>query len=313
DPQIMITGILEGDAWSLSHRDLTSRYGRHRKCRVRTGKADHAGHEPGHERRAVGQVVSSACTSRPGRALRPLRKPSSSTTTKPAIVPPLRSTKERVAAAVPPVASTSSTTSTRRPLPPKKASACTSSVAVPYSRAYVAEFVSRGSLPALRTGTTPVPVAYAIAAASKNPRASMPATMSNRGVEPPYSSTIASTVRRKAGPSAKSGLRSLKTMPSLGKPGTSRTWLATISAISGPQSPVTAIDYLQPGQRLRPPDRPFEPGFPPGRFRACGRAPGRGAAAASTSPLSSDAAGCGLTLPVPLPAFATFAGRGSAA
>ena len=37
----------------------------------------------------------------------------------------------------------------------------------------------RGSLPALRTGTTPVPVAYAIAAATTKPRASMPATTSN--------------------------------------------------------------------------------------------------------------------------------------
>jgi len=37
----------------------------------------------------------------------------------------------------------------------------------------------RGSLPALRTGTTPVPVAYATAAATTKPRASTPATTSN--------------------------------------------------------------------------------------------------------------------------------------
>ncbi len=113
----------------------------------------------------------------PGGASRPARKPSSSSTVNPATVPPARSTRSRVASAVPPVASTSSTTRTRwpartRPRAPRASPSRTPGRTRP--RASLA-----GSLPALRTGTTPTPVAYATAAASRNPRASMPATTSN--------------------------------------------------------------------------------------------------------------------------------------
>src|SRR5258708_7167730 len=50
--------------------------------------------------------------------------------------------------------------------------------AAPYPGAEGAESAGRGSLPALRTGTTPTPAAYATAAAITNPRASIPATTS---------------------------------------------------------------------------------------------------------------------------------------
>ena len=47
-------------------------------------------------------------------------------------------------------------------------------VAVPYSSAYETDAAGRGSLPALRIGTSPTPAAIATAPASRNPRASTP-------------------------------------------------------------------------------------------------------------------------------------------
>ena len=49
----------------------------------------------------------------------------------------------------------------------------------PYSSAYETDAAGRGSLPALRIGTRPTPAAIATAPASRNPRASTPATTSN--------------------------------------------------------------------------------------------------------------------------------------
>ena len=62
---------------------------------------------------------------------------------------------------------------------PGAMSSCASIVAVPYSSAYETDAAGRGSLPALRIGTSPTSAAIAIAPASRNPRASTPATTSN--------------------------------------------------------------------------------------------------------------------------------------
>ncbi len=66
-----------------------------------------------------------------------------------------RGDESALAAAVPPVASTSSTMRTTSSAP--NASEWTSSESVPYSRSYVTDVVSHGSLPGLRAGTKPAP------------------------------------------------------------------------------------------------------------------------------------------------------------
>src|SRR5439155_23425339 len=94
-----------------------------------------------------------AWTSQPLSCSRPLSEDNSTRKASPTISPPSWRTRLTVAAAVPPVASRSSTMSTRSPI--AIASRCTASELEPYSRLYLTSKMSAGSLPGLRTGTTP--------------------------------------------------------------------------------------------------------------------------------------------------------------
>src|SRR5262245_46506472 len=80
----------------------------------------------------------------------------------PTTIPPSSSTSSILACAVPPVARTSSSTITRDP--GETASRCTWRLSVPYSSAYVASTVSRGSFPGFRAAMKPAPSSYASAA-----------------------------------------------------------------------------------------------------------------------------------------------------
>src|SRR3954449_8207359 len=161
--------------------------------------------------------VSSAWTSYPSSAARPLRNASSIRNPHPTTVPPSCSTSRHSVRAVPPVARRSSCTSTRAPL--ATASVCSSSASVPYSRTYSARTVAAGSLPGLRASTNPAPSSRARAGPSRNPRASAPMTTSMSG-----GATSASPVTAASRPfgSARTGVMSLNPMPGLGKSGISR-------------------------------------------------------------------------------------------
>jgi len=98
-------------------------------------------------------------------------------------------------------------------------SACTSRVASPYSSAYDSASVSPGSFPAFRTRRRPAPAVVAAAAANAKPRASTPATTSNR---PANGATSSAATVASAGPSASTGVRSTKRMPGVGKSGITR-------------------------------------------------------------------------------------------
>ena len=147
------------------------------------------------------------------------------------------------AAMVPPVASRSSTISTRWPR--RMASACISSVSVPYSRAYSALMAFHGSLPGLRMGTKPAPSSIAAAVPKMNPRLSAPHTTSTRASR--KGSTSRCTACDSPCRSASSGVMSLKMIPFLGKSGTSRisrsseTASSTLSPIASSPSPALTI------------------------------------------------------------------------
>src|SRR4051812_13504086 len=120
-----------------------------------------------------------------------------------------------------------------------------------------------------------------------NPRASIPATTSKDPA--PCSAMIASTAAANAGPSANSGIRSLNRIPGFGKSGTSRTLLATRSAIcTGPPPPTATgaanaapVDSYQIvlATAAAPAGTPARAGplALPGTGRRPGAGPGRGA------------------------------------
>ncbi len=98
--------------------------------------------------------------------------------------------------------------------PAFRSSAWTSISAVPYSSSYACESVAPGSLPALRTGTKPMPAWTATGAARMNPRASRPTIF----VAPYCAASAASVSVRaaKAFGSASSGVMSLNITPGFG-------------------------------------------------------------------------------------------------
>ena len=100
------------------------------------------------------------------------------------------------------------------------ASAFTSSAFSPYSSMYFAVTVSGGSLPGRRAGTKPQPTSTAIAAPSRNPRASAPRIRS--GLRSAVHAASSSTACLSAAWSSRSGVMSLKPTPGSGKSGTSR-------------------------------------------------------------------------------------------
>src|SRR5438552_10392685 len=155
---------------------------------------------------------------------RPFKKVSSTRKTKADTVAPSASTSVPAAWAVPPVARTSSTTRARSPS--RSASSWTSTQSVPYSRSYTWRRVPAGSFPFLRTGTKPAPSRSASTPPMMKPRLSMATTLSHGRSS--QSATRRSIIRRKSAGSLSSVVMSLKTMPGLGKSGTSR-----MAALSG--------------------------------------------------------------------------------
>src|SRR5262245_47286176 len=99
------------------------------------------------------QYLTTLVTRRPSSRSRPLRKSSSTRNARPTTSPFSRSISSIVPLTVPPVASRSSTMRTFWPW--VMASRWISSVFDPYSSAYSTVIVSAGSLPSLRTGTSP--------------------------------------------------------------------------------------------------------------------------------------------------------------
>ena len=107
---------------------------------------------------------------------RPFKSVNSTKNAKPTTSPPNFSTNLAQASIVPPVANKSSQINTF--CPGFTASLCKCNSAVPYSKSYSTETVSRGNFPFLRAGAKPIPNSYATGHPTINPRASGPTIMS---------------------------------------------------------------------------------------------------------------------------------------
>ncbi|SLI75188.1 Uncharacterised protein [Mycobacteroides abscessus subsp. abscessus] len=138
---------------------------------------------------------------------------------------------------MPPVASTSSSSNTRRPRSSTPLPGI-SSAAESYSRLYSRLITGGGSLPPFRTASTPVPSVAATPAPSRNPRASTPATRSASGAQ----AASDSITERKPSASAKTGVRSAKRTPGVGKSSCQRVRRSTCRAASAVRSATCSSD-----------------------------------------------------------------------
>src|ERR1041385_2310978 len=129
----------------------------------------------------------------------------------------MRATWSATARAVPPVASTSS--STRYERPGVTAPSRTSIVPDPYSHVYPNLSVAPGSLPGFLTMMSPRRRRLAMGAPTTNPRDSTARTASKSTATSCNRSHSPSHVAANRSPSAKSGARSLKSIPGTGKSG----------------------------------------------------------------------------------------------